>query len=385
MSEASERGLQPAARPRARELGVILGRLPPGPLNAITDVAGVQVGQVTLIEGAGRLKEGAGPVRTGVTAILSHGGNLFREKVVAAFHVINAFGKPIGTTQIAELGVLETPIVLTNTLGMGAAFDGLVTHALRLNPEIGTTTGSVNPFAAECNDGALNDLRGRHVRPDHVLQAIERAAPGAVAEGVVGAGTGMTCYGWKGGIGTSSRRLSRQLGAFSAGVLVLANFGRPADLVIGGVPVGRSIRPPRQRPLAAPPEGSGSCVVVVATDAPANARQLGRIARRAQNGLAYTGTFGDHGSGEFVLAFSTARTVPHWPSGPALPATELAEDGPLLNALFQAVAEATEEAVINALFTADTLSGVDGHVRRGLPVQQVVALLDQAHEGQPQP
>lgn len=379
MSKASVHGAEPAARPRARDLGVALGRMQPGPLNAITDVAGVQVGQVTLIEGSGRLKEGVGPVRTGVTAILPHDGNLFREKVVAAFHVINAFGKPIGITQIAELGVLETPIILTNTLGMGTAFDGLVTHALHLNPEIGTSTGSVNPFAAECNDGALNDIRGRHVRPGHVLEAIERAAPGAVAEGVVGAGTGMTCYGWKGGIGTSSRRLPPQSGGFTIGVLVLANFGRPSDLVIGGVPVGRSIRPPRERPVAAPSEGAGSCVIVVATDAPADARQLGRIARRAQNGLAYTGTFGDHGSGEFVLAFSTARIVPHWPSSPTLPAAELAEDGPLLNALFQAVAEATEEAVVNALFTADTLSGVDDHVRYGLPVQEVIALLN--HEG----
>jgi len=372
----------PSARERARGCGLVLGRLRPGPLNAITDVAGVRVGHVTLFAGEGSLREGHGPVRTGVTAILPHGDNLFREKVAAAVHVINAFGKPIGTTQIVELGVLETPIVLTNTLGMGAAFDGLVEHALGLNPEIGRSTGSVNPVAAECNDGALNDIRGRHVRPEHILAAIAGAAMGPVAEGVVGAGTGMSCYGWKGGIGTSSRRLvdgsEQPFPPYTVGVLVLANFGRPADLVVDGVRVGRTIRPPQDSTTVS--VGTpGSCVIVVATDAPADARQLGRIARRVQNGLAYTGTFGQHGSGEFVLAFSTARRIAHWPSGPTASMRHVAEDGPLLDELFQAVAEATEEAVVNALFTADTVTGVDGHSRHGLPVQRVIDLLSQVN------
>jgi D-aminopeptidase len=319
-------------------------------------------------------------VRTGVTVVLPHEGNLFRAKVVAAVHVMNAFGKAVGTTQVAELGTVETPLVLTNTLGVGAAFDGLVTHALRQNPEIGTTTGSVNPVVAECNDGYLNDIRGRHVRPEHVLEAIERAAPGPVAEGVVGAGTGMSCYGWKGGIGTASRRIPERHGGFVAGVLVLANFGRPADLVIDGIPVGRSLVPPHRRRTQSPPSsGAGSCIVLIATDAPADARQLRRIAARAQNGLAWTGSWGAHCSGEYAIAWSTAQTVPHWPAEPILPTARLAEDGPVIDALFQAVAEATEEAVVDALFVADTTDGVGGHVSNGLPVTDVLALVGAHH------
>ncbi len=360
------------ARPRTRELRVILGHMKPGPTNAITDVGDVRVGQVTLISSDDG-PNGLNAVRTGVTVVLPHPGNLFRDKVVAAVHVIDAFGKAAGTTQIEELGSIESPIALTNTLSVGAAFDGLVDHALRQNPEIGKTTGSINPVVGECNDQALNDIRGRHVRPEHVLEAIERAVPGPVAEGAVGAGTGMTCYGWKGGIGTASRQLEAMQGGFTVGILLLANFGRPENLVISGVPVGRSIQPPNR--VARPStqnSGSGSCVTILATDAPVTSRQLGRIARRVQNGLAWTGTFGDHGSGDYVFAFSTARTIPHWPDQPSVPARELAEDGSGINALFQATAEATEEAVINALFTAGTMTGVDGHIRYGLPVDAVV-------------
>jgi D-aminopeptidase len=276
---------------------------------------------------------------------------------------------------VDELGVIETPIALTNTLSVGAAFDGLVDHALGHNPEIGRTTSSVNALVGECNDSYLNDMRGRHVRPEHVLQAIERAAGGPVAEGVVGAGTGMTCYGWKGGIGTASRRLPGRLGGFTLGVLVLANFGAARDLTIAGAPVGAHLTPPVAQRSQPPPRGS--CIVVLATDAPANSRQLGRIARRAQNGLARTGTITGHSSGDYAIAFSTARTVPHWPSELVLPASELAEDYPLLDGLLQAAVEATEEAVVNVLFTADTTDGVDGHVLYGLPVDDVLEMLRQ--------
>lgn len=369
----------PPTRPRARDLGVVLGHMQPGPLNAITDVGDVRVGQMTLVSSDDG-PDDAHAVRTGVTVVVPHPGNLFRDKVVAATHVINAFGKAVGTTQIEELGSIESLIALTNTLSVGTAFDGLVDHALWQNPEIGRSTGSVNPVVGECNDSGLNDIRGRYLRPGHVLEAIGRAAPGPVAEGAVGAGTGMTCYGWKGGIGTASRRLAAEQGGYTVGILVLANFGRAEDLMIGGVPVGLHIRPQNQNagPASRQP-ASGSCVTILATDAPAASRQLGRMARRVQNGLAWTGTSGDHESGEYVFAFSTARTIPHWPDQPSLPAEELAEDGPIINALFRATAEATEEAVIDALFTADTMYGVDGHVRYGLPVDEVVALLQGAH------
>jgi D-aminopeptidase len=338
----------------------------PGPNNAITDVGEVRVGHVTLCSGR--------EIRTGVTVILPHPGNLFREKVVAAVHVINAFGKVAGTTQVEELGVLETPIALTNTLSVGVAWNGLVEHALRVTPSL----TSVNPLVGECNDSYLNDIRSRHVKPEHVLEAIDVAASGPVPEGVVGAGTGMTCYGWKGGIGTASRRTPAALGGYTLGALALANFGDPADLRIGGVSVGASLLPPPPAEAAS----GGSCVVVLATDAPASSRQLGRIARRVQNGLAWTGTFGGHRSGEYVFAFSTARTVPDRQAQPSLPVRELAEDGPAIEALFRATAEATEEAVINALFTARTVEGVDGHIQYELPVDEVLSLLQRTQERQ---
>ena len=230
-------------RPRARELGIRLGTLEPGRYNAITDVGDVRVGHVTIID-EGKASPPRGPARTGVTVVLPHGGNVFRQKVPAAFHVINAFGKAVGVTQLQELGVLETPVALTNTLSVGSAFEGLVLHALAANPDIGRSTGNVNPVVAECSDARLNDIRALAVRPEHVLEAVAAARPGPVVEGSVGAGTGMICYGWKGGIGTASRTTGNGAGSHVVGVLVLANFGQPADLRIDGVPVGKSLRPP---------------------------------------------------------------------------------------------------------------------------------------------
>ena len=367
------RAAPPPPRPRLRDHGVVVGHLPTGPLNAITDVMGVRVGHVTLFAGTGPLREGHGPVRTGVTAVLPHGRNLFREKVVGAVHTINAFGKIVGTTQVAELGVIETPIILTNTLSIGSAVEGLIEHALRSNPEIGVTTGSVNPVVGECNDGALNDMRGRHVKPWHVLEAVAQATEGPVSEGVVGAGTGMSCYGWKGGIGTASREAEVRGTRYTVGTLVLANFGSSRDLVIANVPIGGHVRQPANG--GAHSFGPGSCVVVVGTDAPASARQLGRIARRVQSGIARTGTYGEHGSGEYAVAFSTANAVPHFSTAATVASTELTEDGAVMDVLFEATVEATEEAILNALFVADTVRGVDDHVRFGLPIDLVVALL----------
>jgi D-aminopeptidase len=269
-------------------------------LNAITDVAGVRVGHTTLIAGEGALVPGRGPVRTGVTVVLPHTGDLFAEKVPAAVHTINGFGKPLGFEQVRELGQIEAPIALTNTLNVGLVADALVQHMLAQHPAIGITTGSVNVLVGETNDGWLNDLQGRHVRAEHVFAALASAAgaggapAGRVAEGNVGAGTGTRCFGWKGGLGTASRVLPRAAGGSTLGALVQANFGRAEALTLRGVPVGRRLRPP-----AAPPEpaGAGSVMIVLATDAPLDARQLGRLGPRAAAGLARLGSALEPGSG----------------------------------------------------------------------------------------
>ncbi len=368
----------PQDRPRARDLGIAPGSMPPGPLNAITDVAGVQVGHVTI---ARDQPDGGPPLRTGVTAILPHGGNLFTSKVPAAFHVINGFGKATGSTQIQELGVLESPVALTGTLSVGAAMEGLVRDALAANPEIGRSAGTVNAVVAECSDARLSDIRALAVRPRHVLEAIAAAAGGPVAEGSVGAGTGMICYGWKGGIGTASRLVGEAAGGFTVGTLVLANFGRRRDLRITGVPVGERL-PGRagtgSSSAGGGRDGGGSCVTVLATDAPADHRQLGRLARRVQYGLGRTGTYGDHGSGEYAIAFSTAHHVAHTPQAAAVPAATLAEDGPVINELFRAVIESVEEAVLNALLRARSAGPAADAIAPPVDPAAVAAILAEA-------
>ncbi|MFN8663864.1 MAG: P1 family peptidase [Thermomicrobiales bacterium] len=365
------------ARPRVREFGIQIGELEPGPLNAITDVTGVLVGQTTVWWGDGPLQPGHGPVRTGVTVVLPHSGNLFQEKVPAAFHVINGFGKSIGGDQITELGTIETPIALTSTLAVGRVADALITHAIRENPGIGITTSTVNPVVGECNDGWLNDIQGRHIHESDVLAAIDGATTGPVAEGAVGAGTGMRSYGFKAGIGTASRRTPQHLGGWTVGVLVLANFGAAGQLVVDGSHVGRALEHDRDRK----PE-QGSIVTVVATDAPLLDRGLGRLARRVGLGLARTGSTGGHGSGEVAIAFSTAPglRVPHEPSRPLLQREILADDDRgnhpgQIDALFQAVVEATEEAVLNSLFRAKTVIGRDGNTSHALPLDRVRELV----------
>ncbi len=264
--------------PRIRDAGITVGKLPTGPRNAITDVAGVRVGHATLIWGEGTFVPGHGPARTGVTVILSHGDNLFRHKVHAAVHTINGYGKPFGFEQVRELGVIESPIALTNTLNVGRVADALVEYSIRQNPDIGITTNSVNVVVGETNDGWLNDLQGRHVKAEHVWAALDSASPESVEEGNVGAGTGTVCFGWKGGIGTSSRVIPGEAGGFTLGALVQSNFGRAQDLTICGVPVGKQIRPFGFQK----PEGSkGSAMIVLATDAPLDARQLRRLVWRA--------------------------------------------------------------------------------------------------------
>ncbi|MCL4845476.1 MAG: P1 family peptidase [Acidobacteria bacterium] len=351
-------------RPRARDLGLSPGVFSPGPLNAITDVAGVRVGHVTLIEGDA--------TRTGVTAILPHGGNLFLDKVPGGVFIGNAFGKLAGSTQVRELGTIETPIVLTNTLGVGAAVEGVVAYTLaRAGNE---AVRSVNALVGETNDGTLNDIRALTVRPAHVIEAIERAGGGPVEEGAVGAGTGTVAFGWKGGIGTASRVLPSRHGGHVVGVLVQTNFG--GVLTMDGVPVGRALGRHAFAPTERAADADGSCMIVVATDAPLDARSLERLAARALFGLGRTGASYSHGSGDYAVAFSTAAEVRvrHGADGPQ---TQAVVPGDRLSALFQAVLEATEEAVYNSLLRARTTTG-NGRTVDALPIDEVRALIDRS-------
>jgi len=368
------------SRPRARDIGIDIGIFVPGRWNAITDVRGVKVGHVTLIEGEAKLTPGQGPVRTGVTAILPHDGNLFKEKVPAASYIFNGFGKSIGLHQVNELGNLETPIALTNTLNAPLVADALIEWSIKSNPEIGISTGTVNPVVGEVNDGMLNDIQGRHVRREHVFEAITKAGSGPVEEGSVGAGTGSSCMGWKGGIGTSSRVLPPSLGGYTVGVLVQTNFG--GVLTICGAPVGRelgrySFKSDSRYDVS---EGGGSespdgsVMVVVATSAPLDQRQLQRLAKRAGLGLARTGFFGSNGSGDFFIAFSTAGRIPH--SSPSTLKTEVVSNDSM-SALFLAVVEATEEAVINSMLRATTVAGRDGRTSDAIDIQELLDVLRQ--------
>lgn len=354
------------ARPRARDLGLAPGVFTPGPLNAITDVAGVRVGHTTLIEGDS--------VRTGVTAIIPHGGNLFQDKVAGAVFVGNAFGKLAGSTQVAELGTIETPIVLTNTLSVGTAVEAVVRYTVTQPGN--ERVQSVNAVVGETNDGGLNDIRGLHVTRDHVLAAITGASGGAVTEGSVGAGTGTQCYGWKGGIGTSSRAIPARYGGYTLGVLVQTNFG--GVLTMGGAPVGRELgryafAPPRSGQSESSPNPDGSCMIVVATDAPVDARDLRRLAARAVFALARTGSSYSNGSGDFAVAFTTSAEM-RTRFGDSQPRqrTILPPDG--VSPLFQAALEATEEAVYNSLLRATTVSSRE-RTADAIPIDKVTAIL----------
>jgi D-aminopeptidase len=331
---------------RARELGLACGSLPPGTRNSIADVPGVTVGHATLIEG---------DVCTGVTAVLPHDGDLFRDKPVAAAAVLNGFGKSVGLVQVNELGTLETPILLTNTFAAGTCAAALIRRAIAADPEIGRQTSTVNPVVLECNDGYLNDIQAMAVTEVHAETAIAAAAE-EFAVGAVGAGTGMGCFGLKGGVGSASRRLRLDGEAYHLGVLVLANFGRAGDLRL---PDGR-----RVDPATAPVADAGSCIIVMATDIPLDHRQLGRVARRAGVGLAWCGSFWGNGSGDIALAFTTANRVPHAADQDLLEHRVLAEGR--IDRLFQAAAEATQEAVLDALAGAETTVGRHGHRRVGL-------------------
>lgn len=331
----------------ARDFGLACGTLPTGRLNAITDVAGVKVGYVTIRDG---------DVLTGVTAILPHDGNLFREKVPAAVEVINGFGKSVGLMQIEELGNIETPILLTNTFGVSSCATALIRKAIESNPDIGRETGTVNPVVLECNDGWLSDIQALAVTEAHAAMALACAKNGPVKQGAHGAGTGMSCFGFKGGIGNASRRMTLDGLEYHLGALVLANFGRSGDLVL---PDGRHPSPESEQV----PE-RGSVIIVLATDIPLEHRQLKRVARRCGAGLARLGSFWGNGSGDIALAFSTAGRINHDESKDILPLSTLNEKR--IDILFQAAAEATQEAVLNALCASSATTGRAGHRRPSL-------------------
>jgi len=349
-------------RPRAREIGIEVGVLKPGKWNAITDVPGVKVGHTTIIRGDS--------VRTGVTAILPHSENLFQRKVPAAIFVGNGFGKLLGSTQIEELGNIETPILLTNTLNVPRVADALIDYMLGIpgNEDV----RSVNPVVGETNDGWLNDIRGRHVSKNDVFHAVRSAKSGAVGEGCVGAGTGTICLGFKGGIGTSSRILPKSMGGFTIGVLVQSNYG--GILEINGAPVGRELEKYSYKDKIKYEDGDGSCMIVVATDAPLSSRNLKRLAKRAYLALAKTGAFSSNGSGDYVIAFSnySENLIKYNDQNSTKTVTLLNNNN--LSPLFMAVVEATQEALYNSLLKATTTKGKNGRIVKAVPIKKIVEI-----------
>ncbi len=354
-------------RPRAREAGLRFGAGTAGPRNSIADVPGVKVGHCTISTGSGALEVGKGPVRTGVTAILPHGGNLFTTPVKGAYFDLNGCGGLMGALQVREFGLIDTPIMLTNTMSMGAVADATVRHVLGQNPGAGLSDDAVIPIVSECDDSYLNDARGLHVREEHVREALDRASP-EVREGAVGAGTGMSCYDFKGGIGTSSRLVDAPGGTYAVGVLVLSNHGSREELTIEGVPVGTMLDSPNPKRAE-----QGSIVIVVGTDAPLDARQLGRLAKRSWLGLGLTGSCSHNGSGDISVAFSVANAHDRTVRGSLVTDSLLSDRD--MDGLFRGTVDATAEAVVDSLFKAGTTEGRDGHVVPGLPIDETLDIL----------
>ncbi len=381
-------GFTNQTRARVQDMGIRIGQYDSGAWNAITDVPGVKVGHVTLMEGHGVLIPGRGPVRTGVTVIIPR-EDVWHKKVPAGAFVLNGTGEMTGLAWIAESGFLEYPIALTNTLNVPRVADGVMSWMIKHYPEIGIADDTLTPVIAECDDSRLNDSQGRHVSPDEVVAALDSASSGPVREGSVGAGTGMVSYQFKGGIGTSSRVLPESLGGYHLGVLVNANHGRRHEFTVAGVPVGKlypMLTPGLNLSLNhsetaehEPGTGvlnrrdSGSIIIIIATDAPVDSRQLQRLARRATIGLARTGSISHHGSGDFILAFSTANSIPHYPVQPTFSMTHLADTH--INPLFQATVEATEEAILNALLQATTVTGRDGRTFEAIDIERLRAIM----------
>lgn len=381
-------------RPRSADLGLKMGVLPKGKLNSITDVPGVKVGHTTLIEGDGDLQIGKGPIRTGVTAILPHDKNIYENNVIGSAHVINGYGKTIGIPQIKELGRIESPILLTGTLNAWKAADYLIDYLSEQNPGI----RSFNPVVGECNDGFLNDIVGRHLKKSHVINAIDNASESEFSEGVVGAGTGLSGFDWKGGVGTSSRIVQTQFdrgttaqGEFTIGCLTLTNTGEAPDLRFDGIPIGRHILPPTYEEERNPAnwlggdplkgtfqrkEPPGSIMIVIATDAPLSGRQLNRLAKRAGLGLGLAGGIATHSSGDFVIAFSNAEYNKNKTGDDKYKISKLSDNN--LSNLFRGVIETTNEAIINSILKAETVVGINGNTRHAIPIEKVIPILEQS-------
>jgi D-aminopeptidase len=368
-------------RPRLRQLGVTVGRFPPGRWNAITDVKGVKVGHRTLLFGDSRPQEDhrKGPARTGVTAILPN-DNPYHDRLMGGAFILNGAGELTGVTQLVEWGLLETPIVLTNTLAVGRAHDGCVEWMARRYRELGDTSDVVIPVVGECDDSFLNDATARHVLADHCVEALDGAQSGPVPEGSVGSGTGMVCCEFKGGIGTSSRRVPAEVGHYTLGVLVMTNFGLMRDLRVDGVAVGRMLEPDYAN-LAKRTQSYGSIICVVATDAPLLSQQLGRLCKRAALGIGRAGSSAAHGSGEIVLGFSTANKVPRETKKMTTRVEVLLD--PSIGPLYEAAIEATEEAILNALCAAEDMVGYGNRMVPGLPLRKVEALMARYRPGNP--
>lgn len=350
---------------KVRQLGIKIGTLPVGQKNCITDVAGVRVGHVTLDE---PLDQHGGYACTGVTAILPHSGNVFQDKVTAASYVLNGFGKTTGLVQVNELGVIESPIMLTNTFGVPAVTQGTMRYMLDMNEDIGLTTGTINLVVGECNDSYLNSIRACAVTPEHAIKAIYQASNDTAQEGAIGAGKGMMCFGYKGGIGSSSRlvKIEQPDVSYTVGCLVLSNFGQSTDFLAE-----HYVASPIQSKSTLSPT-DGSIIIVLATDAPLSSRQLTRVIKRCGIGLGRTGSHFSHGSGDIVIGFTTAHRIPHSTDQLVETRAQLREDHPIMNQLFAAAAEATEEAILNSLSQAQTTVGRNGHTVEAYSFQKAI-------------
>ena len=346
---------------RVRDLGIIIGNLPVGKFNAITDVDGVKAGHSTIIKGNGKLCPGKGPIRTGVTAILPHSRNIFKEKIRGGVCIFNGFGKSVGLIQVDELGEIETPILITNTLNVWRVADCLVEWMLEQNKEIGVTEGTINPIVCECSDAFLNDIRGRHVNKKNVFKALSDAKDGVVEEGNVGAGTGMSSFGYKSGVGTSSRIIKVDSGQYTIGCLVVSNFGRAGDLQLKGINISKLLN---ERTKEEEKIIRESFIAILATDAPFSTLSLERLAKRSALALGKVGSYSDNYSGDIFICFSTAKRT-----------FSFGQENKHINKFFQGVVETVEESILNSIFMAETLIGRDNHIKKALPVEEVLNIL----------